>query len=138
MTYTAIATYDVEDPAGSWTVTIDGHPGALTFVRRLTDTAVTAAEALSVFLERHVRPDEIEVGEIVYPGLAGQLAAKARAARVRAEEATAAAQAAVADAVEALAAQGLPATAIGPLVGLSPQRVQQLLARGPKAVSRPA
>lgn len=138
MTYTATATFDTEDPAGSWTVTIDGHPGAVTFVRRLTDTEVTAAEALSVFLERHVGPDEIEVGKIVYPGLAGKLAAKARAARAKAEETTAAAQTAVAAAVQALAEQGLPTTAIGPLVGVSPQRVQQLLAHRREAASRTA
>lgn len=138
MTYTATATFDAEDPAGSWTVTIDGQPGAVTFVRRLTDTAVTAAEALSVFLERHVDPDEIEVGKIVYPGAAGKLAAKARAARAKAEGATAAAQAAVVEAVQALAEQGLPSTAIGPLVGVSPQRVQQLLSHRREPVSRTA
>lgn len=135
MTYTAIATYDTEDPAGSWTLTIDGHPGAVTFVRRLTDIEVTAAEALSVFLERHVDPDEIEVAKFVYPGLAGKLAAKARAARGKAEGATAAAQSAVAEAVHALAERGLPSTAIGPLVGVSPQRVQQLLAHRREAGS---
>lgn len=129
MTYTATVTFDPEDAAGSWTVTIDGHPGAVTFVRRLTETRATAAEALSVFLERDVDPDEIKVGKIVYPGPAGKLAAKARSARAKAEEATAAAQAAVAEAVQALAEQGLPSTVIGPLVGVSPQRVQQLLAR---------
>jgi hypothetical protein len=133
MTYTATVTFDTEEAAGSWTVTIDGHPGAVTFVRRLTDAEVTAAEALGVFLERHVDPDEIKIGTIVYPGLAGKLAAKARSARAKAEDATEAAQAAVAEAVHALAEQGLPSTAIGPLVGVSPQRVQQLLAHGRSA-----
>lgn len=136
MTYTATVTFDHEDPAGSWTVTIDGHPGAMTFVRRLTDTKATAAEALSVFLERRVAPDEINVGKIVYPGPAGKLAAKARSARAKAEDATAAAQTAVADAVQALAERGLPSTTIGPLVGVSPQRVQQLLAHRRTTASR--
>lgn len=138
MTYTATATFDAEDPSGSWTVTVDEHPGAVTFVRRLTDLEETAAEALSVFLERHVDPNEIKVGTIVYPGLPGKLAAKARGARAKAEQATAAAQAAVAEAVDALAAQGLPSTAIGPLVGVSPQRVQQLLAHRRGDVARTA
>lgn len=138
MTYIATATFDTEDPAGSWTITIDGYPGAVTFVRRLTDTDAIAAEALSVFLDRHVDPGEIEVGKIVYPGLAGKLAAKARSARAKAEEATVVAQMAVAEAVQALEEQGLPSTAIGPLVGVSPQRVQQLLARRREAESRTA
>lgn len=138
MTYTAHASFDAEDPAGSWTVTIDGHPGAVTFVRRLTDTEFTAAEVLSVFLERQVDPDEIEIGKIVYPGHAGKLAARARAARAKAERATAAAQTAVAEAVQALSEQGLPSSAIGPLVGVSPQRVQQLLTRRRESLSRTA
>ena len=74
-------------------------------------------------------------GGLSDPGVAGKLATKARAARGKAEEATAAAQTAVAEAVQALAEQGLPSTAIGPLVGVSPQRVQQLLAHRRHAVS---
>lgn len=125
------------DPSRWWVITVEGVDGGFSQCRRLDQAAQNAAEVIKLMTGQAVSPDQISV-KPVFPGPAGDLARQARESR---ESATAAEQSAVTvtrEAVAALRAQKLPMRDVGALIGLTFQRVHQLLSGSNQSLERQA
>ncbi len=121
------------DETGVWIARVPDLAGVHSNAKRLDQVALRLAEAISLALETDVTADEIvlvidyqHLGLATADSSAVQAAAVARAAmheaQRRAEEASLAA-------VHTLASHGFTLRDIGTLVGLSHQRIHQLVSR---------
>lgn len=119
--------------AGWWIVQNDQHPGAISQVRRLDHAAEVQREAIA-FVAGVARDDvEVSVRAELEPTLARSLD-EATALRAEAREKEARALALRRSIALALAADGMGIRDIGVVLGLSYQRVHQLLhEQGPDA-----
>lgn len=125
------------DPSRWWVITVEGVDGGFSQCRRLDQAAQNAAEVIKLMTGQTVSPDQISV-KPAFPGPAGDLARQAHESR---ESAIAAEQSAVKvtrDAVAALRAEKLPMRDVGALVGLTFQRVHQLLGSSSQSLARQA
>lgn len=109
-----------------WTLTVEGVEAGFTQARRLDQAEAMAREVISLLLDIPV--DDIDVDLEVHLDPGGQAALTvATAARQTAERAAATAQQAARDAARLLSNAGLPMRDVGAIMGISHQRVHQLL-----------
>lgn len=106
---------------GWWAVEVPDHPGVFTQARRLDQVPGMVADALAVWLDTDVSPDQVEVE--AHAGEFDDAAEEVRAAKAAAEEAREKASAAMRTAVLYGVAAGLPHRDIGVMLGISHQRV---------------
>ena len=121
-TYTAIYERDGQDDA--WNVRIEGLQGCQSYGRSLHQARLRAREALAMWLDRE--PESLVIRDQLPPSIAA-VADQAAKARRDAEVAGARAQRETVQAVEQLSALGISRRDAAELLGLSHQRVQQLL-----------
>lgn len=103
-----------------WAIEVPDHPGVYSQARRIDQVAAMTADALSLWLEQDVNPDDIEVE--VSAGDLSEIFVEAAQARKRAEEAREEATAAMREAVAQGQEAGLPLRDIGQLLGVTHQR----------------
>ncbi|MGH3445007.1 MAG: type II toxin-antitoxin system HicB family antitoxin [Nocardioidaceae bacterium] len=120
-----VAIYDREPDSDAWLVHIDGLPGCQTYGRSLRQASERIREALAVWLDRD--PETLTIIDRL-PEELEAMAQRVARRRVQADRAGAAAQEATAEAVRELAEKGLSRRDAADLLGISHQRVQQLLA----------
>jgi len=121
-TYTAIYDHDTDDHA--WNVRIKGLTGCQTYGRSLRQAQSRIREALALWLD--TSPGELRVRD-QFPAELASVADDVVRARSAAERAGARAQQQTVEAVKALTNLGLSRRDAAELLGLSHQRVQQLL-----------
>jgi predicted RNase H-like HicB family nuclease len=121
-TYVAIYERDKYDDA--WNVRIEGVTGCQTYGRSLRQAQRRIRDALAVWLERD--PDSLTIQDKL-PSELAEVARKANEARAEAERAGTNAQRQAERAARILTARGLSRRDAAELLGLSHQRVQQLL-----------
>lgn len=121
---TYVAVYQRDEIDDAWNVHIAGQNGCQTYGRSLRQAQSRIREALSVWLD--CEPDVLTIRDEFPPRLA-EVAAAANRLRERAEQAEAKAKAETAHAARALTDLGLSRRDAAELLGLSHQRVQQLL-----------
>lgn len=121
-TYVAVYERDAVDDA--WNVRIDGLEGCQTYGRSLRQAQSRIRAALGLWLDRD--PEGLVIEDRV-PAQFVALAKRAQQARLEAERAGAKAQEEVAGAAKALTDLGLSRRDAAELLGLSHQRVQQLV-----------
>ena len=122
-------TYGVEcewDNTGWWVVTIPEVTGAVTQCKRLDKVPDDVGEVLELLTGKKPGTYELDIRTIV-PGKAGELAAKARELRAEVERLTSSASKTTSTAVVKLSKSGFSLRDIGQLVGISHQRVDQIL-----------
>ena len=110
---------------GWWAVEVDGVPGAVTQARRLDQVEAMAREVVSLMLE--IPPDTFGIDVVPQIGALDAEVASARQARVDADRIRAEAMESTRRTATRLAQRGFPLRDIGLLLGISFQRVQQLL-----------
>lgn len=120
--YVAVYEHDLEDDA--WNVHVKGLDGCQTYGRSLRQAQARIREALAVWLD--CEPDTFTVRDELPPSFASIADSVARA-RQRAEDAGTRAQRETVEAVRRLTDLGLSRRDAAELLGLSHQRVQQLL-----------
>jgi predicted RNase H-like HicB family nuclease len=113
----------VRDREGWWVGTVRGVPGVHTQARTLPQLRERAAEALEA---AGINGPRVEV-DLRLPGRTATRVRAAAAAKEKAEEATAAASRLLREAARELTAAGLGVRDAGELLGLSFQRVHQLV-----------
>lgn len=121
-TYTAIYDYDAHDRA--WNVRIKGVTGCQTYGRSLRQAQGRIREALALWLD--VAPAELSIRD-QFPAPLASVADDVVRARNAAERAGAKAQEQTLEAVRALTDLGLSRRDAAEILGLSHQRVHQLL-----------
>jgi predicted RNase H-like HicB family nuclease len=121
-TYVAVYERDAIDDA--WNVRIDGLDGCQTYGRSLRQAQTRIREALGLWLDRD--PSGLLIEDRV-PARLAAVAKRAQKARADAERAGAKAQEQVAGAARELTDLGLSRRDAAELLGLSHQRVQQLV-----------
>lgn len=121
-TYTAV--YEREVTEDAWNVRIKGVPGCQTYGRSIRQAQQRIREALAVWLD-------LELALLVirdqFPAALASVAGEVVRARSAAERADARAHQQTVDAIRALTDLGLSRRDAAELLGLSHQRVQQLL-----------
>lgn len=122
-TYTALYEHDAEEDV--WNVSIEGIAGCQTYGRSLRQAQSRIREALGLWLD--VAPAEVRIRD-QFPVALAAVAEGVSRARTAAERAGAKAQQQTVDAVKTLTDLGLSRRDAAELLGLSHQRVQQLLA----------
>lgn len=120
MKITAIA----ERSGGWWAVRIPEVPGTFTQARRLEQVPGMAAESAALMLDRD--PADFEVTVEAHTN-EDSLVAQARAAREEADRAAEIASAKMREAAKCLIADELTVRDAGRLLGVSPQRISQLV-----------
>lgn len=126
MTKKSYAARCVWDETGWWVVTMPELSGAVTQSRRLGQVPRDIAEVVRLLTGELPEDYELDV-EALFPGPAGQEAARATALRAESDRLSHEAKDVAASAVSALRAAGLTYRDIGTLVGVSHQRAQQLI-----------
>lgn len=121
-TYTAIYDYDTGDHA--WNVRIKGITGCQTYGRSLRQAQSRIREALALWLD--AAPTDLSIRD-QFPAPLASVADDVIRARTAAERAGVKAQQQTIEAVRALADLGLSRRDAAELLGLSHQRVHQLL-----------
>jgi predicted RNase H-like HicB family nuclease len=121
-TYVAVYERDAVDDA--WNVRIDGLEGCQTYGRSLRQAQSRIREALALWLDRD--PSKLVIEDRM-PAKLAAVADRVSKARVEAERAGAKAQEQVAGAAKALTDLGLSRRDAAELLGLSHQRIQQLI-----------
>jgi predicted RNase H-like HicB family nuclease len=121
-TYTAI--YERDPEADAWIVHIDGVEGCQTYGRSLRQAQSRIREALALWLDREA--EDLVLRDQLPKDLEA-LAQRAQQARADAERAGTKAQEQAARAAKALTERGLSRRDAAELLGISHQRVQQLL-----------
>ncbi len=121
-TYTAIYDYDADDHA--WNVRIKGITGCQTYGRSLRQAQSRIREALALWLD--AAPAEVSIRD-QFPASLASVADDVVRARNAAERAGVKAQEQTIEAVRALTDLGLSRRDAAELLGLSHQRVHQLL-----------
>ena len=122
-TYVAVFEHDADDDV--WLVHIEGVDGCQTYGRSIRQAEARIREALAAWLDCDA--DELTLTPQL-PGDVAVLASQVSQARREAERAGTEAQQATADAVRRLTKRGLSRRDAAELLGISHQRVQQLLA----------
>ncbi len=112
-----------------WAITAPRHPGLFSQAKRLDQVDAMAREAIAMMLDI----DEADVGDIdvvvTPPAEVAGLLETLKASSAAAEAATRAAAEARSEAAKLLRERGLPMRDVGELLGISHQRVSQILAR---------
>ena len=121
-TYTAI--YERDPDVDAWNVRVAGLDGCHTYGRSLRQAQARIREALAVWLDRD--PEDVSIRDQLPKDLA-ELARRAQQARAEADRAGTEAQVQAAKAARALTDHGLSRRDAAELLGISHQRVQQLL-----------
>ena len=121
-TYTAVC----ERAERWWAIRIEELPGVFTQVRRLDQAEAMARDAIAQMLGVRGETFEVDVQPVVPTDLR-RLVAEARTARSRSEEASEAAARATRVAAAELVRRGLTLREAGVLLGLSHQRIAQLV-----------
>jgi len=121
---TYVAMYERNDREDAWNVHIQGQHGCQTYGRSLRQAQTRIREALALWLD--TGPDALTIRDEFPPRLA-KVAASVHHLRAQAEKADAKAQAGTASAAKALTELGLSRRDAAELLGLSHQRIQQLL-----------
>jgi predicted RNase H-like HicB family nuclease len=124
-TYVAVYSRDPVDDA--WNVRIKGVAGCQTYGRSIRQAHARIREALAVWLD--CEPEDLEVRD-EFPPNVREVASRAVKAREAAQRAGEKAQAEAAEAARALTELGISRRDAGELLGLSHQRVQQLVDAG--------
>lgn len=120
-----VAVYDRDPEDDAWLVRIKGIQGCHTYGRTLRQAEARIREALAVWLDRE--PESLTITP-EYPKELSVLAHEVSRARTSAEAAGTKAQQATIEAVRRLTKMGLSRRDAADLLGISHQRVQQLLA----------
>ena len=120
--YTAV--YEREDAEDAWNVRIKGVRGCQTFGRSIRQAQQRIREALAVWLDQE---SALLVIRDQFPAALASVADEVVRARSAAARADARAHQQTVDAIKALTDQGLSRRDAAELLGLSHQRVQQLL-----------
>ncbi len=121
---TYVAIYERDDNDDAWNVRIDGLEGCQTYGRSLRQAQRRIREALAAWLDRD--PATLSIRDDLPRELA-EVARRVNQARAEAERAGTNAQQQVARAARTLTSRGLSRRDAAELLGLSHQRVQQLL-----------
>lgn len=121
-TYTAIYDHDADDRA--WNVRIKGLTGCQTYGRSIRQAQSRIREALALWLD--AAPSDLHIRD-QFPSELASVADDVGKARTAAERAGAKAQQQTLEAVKALTDLGLSRRDAAELLGLSHQRVHQLL-----------
>jgi len=121
-TYAAVYERDLTDDA--WNVRIKGIPGCQTYGRSIRQAQQRIREALALWLDQEL---VLPVIRDQFPAALTSVADEVVRARNAAERANAKAHQQTVDAIRALTDQGLSRRDAAELLGLSHQRVQQLL-----------
>lgn len=121
-TYTAVC----ERAERWWAIRIEELPGVFTQVRRLDQAEAMARDAIAQMLAVPGEEFEVDVQPVV-PSDLRRLVAEARTARSRSEQASEAAATATRTAAAELVRRGLTLREAGVLLGLSHQRIAQLV-----------
>ena len=121
--YVAVFEHDADEDV--WLVRIKGVEGCQTYGRSIRQAQARVREALAAWLDRD--PDELTITPEL-PDDVAVLASQVSQARREAERAGTEAQQATAHAVRRLTKMGLSRRDAADLLGISHQRVQQLLA----------
>jgi predicted RNase H-like HicB family nuclease len=124
VTKTYVAVYERDDTDDAWNVHIKGLDGCQTYGRSLRQAQQRIREALAVWLD--AEPATLTIRDQLPEQLTAVTAQVSRA-RSAAERAGAKAQQQTVQAAKALTELGLSRRDAGELLGLSHQRVQQLL-----------
>ena len=111
-----------------WAITVPELPGVFSQSRRLDQVEPMAREAIALMMDVDTSQIGSIVVDIVPPAPAAALIGKMNEALDAARQATESATSARRDAARALRADGLPMRDVGWLLGLSHQRVSQILA----------
>ena len=136
-THKALARYRVKAVRSGewWAITVPALRGVFSQAKRLSRVEATAREAIAMMLDI----DEAEVGQIevevqIFPPEAvADLLDEVRRSTSIADEAAAAAARARREAVRLLSEAGLPMRDIGEILGVSHQRISQILAQHPRS-----
>jgi len=119
---------EVVRSGGWWAITVPALDGVFSQAKRLDQVEDRAREAISLMLD----VDEDDVGDldvvVTPPARVADLLGALEASVTAADEATRTAVAARREIAELLRAEGLPLRDVGVLIGVSHQRVSQLLA----------
>jgi predicted RNase H-like HicB family nuclease len=121
---TYVAIYERDEHDDAWNVRIEGLVGCQTYGRSLRQAQHRIREALALWLDRD--PDSLTIRDQLPRELA-EVAQRVNQARAEAERAGTNAQKQVARAARTLTERGLSRRDAAELLGLSHQRVQQLL-----------
>jgi predicted RNase H-like HicB family nuclease len=121
--YVAVYEHDAEDDV--WLAHIKGVDGCQTFGRSIRQAEIRIREALAAWLDQE--PDSLTITSELPLDIA-LLASRVSQARTTAERAGTDAQRATAEAVRRLTKMGLSRRDAADVLGISHQRVQQLLA----------
>ncbi len=121
---TYVAIYEHDDADDAWNVRIDDLDGCQTYGRSLRQAQARIAEALALWLDSE--SDSFAIDHRLPSDLAA-VARRVGRARADAERAGTKAQVAAAEAAKALTERGLSRRDAAEILGLSHQRVQQLL-----------
>ena len=134
-THKALARYRVKAVRSGewWAITVPALRGVFSQAKRLSRVEATAREAIAMMLDI----DEAEVGQIEVevqpPEAVADLLDEVRRSTSIADEAAAAAARARREAVRLLSEAGLPMRDIGEILGVSHQRISQILAQHPRS-----
>ena len=120
-----VAVFERDPDEEAWLVHIKGIKGCQTYGRSLRQAESRIREALALWLDRD--PERLEI-TAQFPKDLALVATKVSQARYSAEQAGTLAQEATADAVRRFTDMGLSRRDAADLLGISHQRVQQLLA----------
>jgi predicted RNase H-like HicB family nuclease len=125
MTYTVVLR---RDETGAWIADVPSVPGCHTYGRSIHEAMSRAREALTLWV---ADADDADLVPDIRIAPALRTAARAGVrARTKAEVAQAAARQAIEDAARRLTAAGLSRRDVATLLGVSHQRIQQLLDPG--------
>lgn len=119
-----VAVYERDRESDAWLVRIDGIDGCHTFGRTLRQAGERIEEALALWLDRE--PEDLAL-EHRWPERITELASAVEQARSASADATRAASDATVAAARRLAKMGLSRRDTADVLGISHQRVQQLL-----------
>lgn len=109
-----------------WAVEVAEFPGVFTQARRLDQVSSMVADAIAMFAQ--LDAGEVEVTVVPLTEV-DDLIARAQEARAQADEAAALASALAREAARALAERNITTRDAGALMGVSPQRISQLVAK---------
>lgn len=111
---------------GWWAIEVPDVPGVFSQARRIGQVEYMARDAIALMLD--VEPDSFDVDvKLELPAEWQAWADKVRLARTSADEAERHAGATAREVARQLKAAGLPVRDVGAVLGVSPQRVSQLM-----------